>query len=151
MPENLNAYPKMEMLIPNSSTGWRPLRTLQFLSWDAEEYNLIGSTEHVEARINDLRRDGIAYLNVDVGAVGDSFRAAGCPNWGRALANVLDRVEGRSFRSASEPSGHCPLFTTPETLLMYQRLSGCGYTDFEHYPRSSEESDPPLSLEGDEQ
>lgn len=72
--------------------GWRPLRTIEFASWDAEEYNLIGSTEHVEARISDLRRDGFAYLNIDVGAVGDTFHASGCPNFGKVLDNVLDRV-----------------------------------------------------------
>lgn len=74
------------------SRGWRPRRTIEFASWDAGEYNLIGSTEHVESRINDLRRDGFAYLNVNVGAIGDRFHAAGCPSFGRALASVLDRV-----------------------------------------------------------
>ena len=72
--------------------GWRPLRTIEFASWDAEEYNLIGSTEHVEARIGDLRRDGFAYLNVDVGAVGGDFQAAGCPSFEPALVKALGRV-----------------------------------------------------------
>ena len=73
--------------------GWRPLRTIEFASWDAEEYNLIGSTEHVEARINDLRRDGFAYLNVDIAAVGDKFQAKGCPSFQKVLAKVLGRVD----------------------------------------------------------
>lgn len=38
--------------------GWRPLRTIEFASWDGEEYNLIGSTEHVEARMDEIRRNG---------------------------------------------------------------------------------------------
>ena len=42
-------------------TGWRPLRTIEFASWDGEEYNLIGSTEHVEGRLEDIRRNGLAY------------------------------------------------------------------------------------------
>lgn len=72
--------------------GWRPLRTIEFASWDGEEYNLIGSTEHVENRLDELRKDGFAYLNVDVGVVGSDFRAAASPLFERALLRVLDRT-----------------------------------------------------------
>jgi N-acetylated-alpha-linked acidic dipeptidase len=72
--------------------GWRPLRTIEFASWDAEEYNLIGSTEHVEDHIDELRKDGVAYLNVDVGVVGSKFRAAASPLFKNALERVLKRV-----------------------------------------------------------
>lgn len=74
------------------SQGWRPLRTIIFASWDAEEYNLIGSTEFVEDHIDELRRNAIAYLNVDVGVVGPNFRAAASPVFQHALLRVLDRV-----------------------------------------------------------
>ena len=72
--------------------GWRPRRTIEFAAWDAEEYNLIGSTEHVEARLDRLRRDGYAYLNVDVAVVGDNFTAAASPVLRKALERVLKRV-----------------------------------------------------------
>lgn len=72
--------------------GWRPLRSIVFASWDAEEYNLIGSTEFVEDNLDALRADGVAYLNVDVGVVGDDFRAAGSPLMKQALGRVLGRV-----------------------------------------------------------
>ena len=72
--------------------GWRPLRTIEFASWDGEEYNLIGSTEHVENRLDELRRDGYAYLNVDVGVIGNDFRAAASPLFERVLLRVLDRT-----------------------------------------------------------
>lgn len=72
--------------------GWRPLRTIEFASWDGEEYNLIGSTEHVENRLDDLRQNGFAYLNVDVGVVGSDFHAAASPLFERALLRVLDRT-----------------------------------------------------------
>ncbi|KAI4144276.1 MAG: hypothetical protein LQ341_002675 [Variospora aurantia] len=71
--------------------GWRPLRSIEFASWDGEEYNMIGSTEHVEARITDLRRDALAYLNVDVAVTGTEFEAGG-PIFEQALKRVLDRV-----------------------------------------------------------
>ena len=72
--------------------GWRPLRTIEFASWDAEEYNLIGSTEYVEDHIDYLRDNGVAYLNVDVGVAGPNFKAAASPLFERTLLHVLDRV-----------------------------------------------------------
>lgn len=72
--------------------GWRPLRTIEFVSWDAEEYNLIGSTEYVEDNIDYLRDNGVAYLNVDVGVFGPNFRASASPVFSRALQHVLGRV-----------------------------------------------------------
>lgn len=72
--------------------GWRPLRTIQFASWDGEEYNLIGSTEWVEDNIDDLRRNGIAYLNVDMAVFGSEFQASASPLFQKALLRVLDRT-----------------------------------------------------------
>ncbi|KIX03443.1 uncharacterized protein Z518_06995 [Rhinocladiella mackenziei CBS 650.93] len=72
--------------------GWRPLRTIEFASWDGEEYNLIGSTEHVESREEELRENGVAYLNVDVGVTGIDFHASASPLYERVLFHVLDRV-----------------------------------------------------------
>lgn len=74
------------------ANGWRPLRTIVFASWDGEEYNLIGSTEYVENNIDLLRRDAYAYLNVDVGVGGQTFRAAGSPVFKKALLRALDRT-----------------------------------------------------------
>ncbi|KAF2432389.1 N-acetylated-alpha-linked acidic dipeptidase [Tothia fuscella] len=82
----------IEVLGKLREQGWRPLRTIEFASWDAEEYNMIGSTEYVEDHIDTLRRDGIAYLNVDVGVVGPNFWAAASPLYKTALLRVLDRV-----------------------------------------------------------
>lgn len=72
--------------------GWRPLRTIEFISWDAEEYNLVGSTEYVEDHIDYLRQHGVGYLNVDVGVSGSNFRAAASPLFSKALLHVLGRI-----------------------------------------------------------
>ncbi|EXJ86795.1 hypothetical protein A1O3_03749 [Capronia epimyces CBS 606.96] len=88
--------------------GWRPLRTIEFASWDGEEYNLIGSTEHVENRLAELREDGVAYINVDVGVTGIDFHAAASPLFERTLNHVLDRVgdpsSGHSIREVWDAS-----------------------------------------------
>lgn len=72
--------------------GWRPLRTIQFMSWDAEEYNLIGSTEFVENNLDYLRKDAFAYINLDTAVTGTEFHAAGSPMFHAILPRVLDRV-----------------------------------------------------------
>jgi hypothetical protein len=72
--------------------GWRPLRSIEFASWDGEEYNLIGSTEYVENNIEGLRRDAYAYLNVDVAVGGNVFQASGSPVFKKSLLRVLDRI-----------------------------------------------------------
>lgn len=72
--------------------GWKPRRTIEFLVWDAEEYNLIGSTEHVEARIDELRKNGYAYINVDVAATGSRLKVDASPLFSTALTRVLKRT-----------------------------------------------------------
>ena len=44
--------------------GWRPRRTIMFMNWGGEEHGLLGSTEWVEQREQELRQRGIAYINV---------------------------------------------------------------------------------------
>lgn len=114
--------------------GWRPRRTIEFASWDAGEYNLIGSTEHVESRISDLRRDGFAYLNVNAGAIGDSFHAAGNPSFGRALGTVLDRVNdpvrNQSLQSIwREMNNRIRGLAVSSDCLAFQNMAGTSSLD----------------------
>ena len=89
--------------------GWRPMRTIEFASWDGEEYNLIGSTEHVENREEELRQGGWAYLNVDVAVTGIDFHAAASPLFEKSLMHVVDRVtdpfSGQSIKDVWEKNG----------------------------------------------
>ncbi|ETI25465.1 hypothetical protein G647_02238 [Cladophialophora carrionii CBS 160.54] len=89
--------------------GWRPLRTIEFASWDGEEYNLIGSTEYVENREAQLREDGIAYLNVDVGVIGADFHASASPLFEHPLMHVINHVSdpstGKSIREIWDEQG----------------------------------------------
>ncbi|KAF2133336.1 Zn-dependent exopeptidase [Dothidotthia symphoricarpi CBS 119687] len=71
------------------TTGWQPLRTIEFASWDAGAYNRIGSTEHVEANVASLRDSAIAYLNVDVAVSGPKLRANGSPIFAHAWTHIL--------------------------------------------------------------
>src|SRR6266446_3928818 len=48
-----------------ASQGWRPKRTLVYLSWDAEEPMLLGSTEWAETHEAELKQKGLVYVNSD--------------------------------------------------------------------------------------
>jgi N-acetylated-alpha-linked acidic dipeptidase len=72
--------------------GRRPKRTIVFATWDAEEWGLIGSTEHVEDDSLRLMRGGVAYLNQDVAASGPNFGGGGSPSLRAMLRDVVRRV-----------------------------------------------------------
>jgi N-acetylated-alpha-linked acidic dipeptidase len=72
--------------------GWKPLRTLVFASWDAEEYGLVGSTEWVEDHATHLTKNTLAYLNVDIGAVGDRLNIQASPLLNDVLIQVTKDV-----------------------------------------------------------
>ena len=46
-------------------SGFRPRRTLVYAAWDGEEQGLLGSTEFVEAHLEELRAKAVAYINTD--------------------------------------------------------------------------------------
>jgi N-acetylated-alpha-linked acidic dipeptidase len=51
-------------------SGWKPRRTLVYLSWDGEEPMLLGSTEWAETHAAELKRKGLVYINSDSNARG---------------------------------------------------------------------------------
>jgi N-acetylated-alpha-linked acidic dipeptidase len=59
--------------------GFRPRRTVILASWDAEEFTLTGSTEWGEENADRLRRNLVAYINVDTAASGRNFGVQGVP------------------------------------------------------------------------
>ena len=79
--------------------GWRPKRTIIYVSWDAEEPTLAGSTEWVEAHAAELRQKAVAYINSDTNGRG-FLNAAGSPSLqhlvSRVAAHVADPETGAS-------------------------------------------------------
>jgi len=67
--------------------GWRPKRTIVYLSWDAEEPGLLGSTEWAEAHAAELKQKALAYVNSDTNGRG-FLNAGGSP----ALQHLLNTV-----------------------------------------------------------
>jgi N-acetylated-alpha-linked acidic dipeptidase len=125
----------IEVLGKLRDQGWRPLRTIEFASWDAEEYNMIGSTEYVEDHIDELRRDGIAYLNVDVGVVGPNFWAQASPLYNtpllRVLGRVADPIRNQTLRDLFEGAGvGLESLGTGSDYVAFQSIAGVASLNF---------------------
>jgi N-acetylated-alpha-linked acidic dipeptidase len=71
--------------------GWRPDRTIVLMGWDGEEYGLLGSVEWVEQLRRELRRDAVAYINMD-GVGGRQFAAGAVPSLDRLIQDVSKTV-----------------------------------------------------------
>ncbi|KZP07972.1 Zn-dependent exopeptidase [Athelia psychrophila] len=70
------------------ASGWTPMRTLIFASWDAEEYSLVGSTEWAEDFGAWIGGRVVAYLNLDMSVSGSQWTAWGSPS----LAHLIRRT-----------------------------------------------------------
>jgi N-acetylated-alpha-linked acidic dipeptidase len=68
--------------------GHRPLRSIAFANWGAEEFGMEGSTEWVEAHRDELARGGVAYVNLDSAALGLAVGAAASPSLKTVIAEA---------------------------------------------------------------
>jgi N-acetylated-alpha-linked acidic dipeptidase len=80
-----------------AKAGTRPRRTLVFCSWDGEEVGLTGSTEWGEQFAGTLRKQAVAYINVDSSTSGPNFH-------GQAVASLAPMLV-ETARTLKDPSG----------------------------------------------
>ncbi|KAJ7572529.1 Zn-dependent exopeptidase [Mycena floridula] len=90
--------------------GWRPLRTILFASWDAEEQGLIGSVEYGEDFSSWISEHAVAYLNVDIAASGSQWTASASPSLAHLIKQTAKDVphpmkEGKTLWDAREDEG----------------------------------------------
>jgi N-acetylated-alpha-linked acidic dipeptidase len=76
-----------------NTLGLRPKRTIVFVTWDAEEWGVVGSIEWVEAHAERLRASVVAYVNQDAPVSGSSFGAAGSPELKALARDAARRVD----------------------------------------------------------
>ena len=82
--------------------GHPPARTIVFAAWGAEEFGIIGSVEWVEAHLAELSERAVAYLNLDMAAMGTQAGFAASPSLRAVVLEAVKEVpvardpEGRS-------------------------------------------------------
>ncbi|CUM62836.1 uncharacterized protein PRCAT00000394001 [Priceomyces carsonii] len=74
-------------------SGWKPLRTIIFALFDAEEVGLVGLTEWAEDVSKELQRDVVAYLNLDSAVSGTNLVMLSSPVLNDILISVAKDVE----------------------------------------------------------
>ncbi|KAJ7639103.1 Zn-dependent exopeptidase [Roridomyces roridus] len=89
--------------------GWKPLRTMLFASWDAEEYGLIGSTEYGEDFAQWLSAHAVAYVNLD-NSGGSMWGALGSPSLATLLRSTAQETPyaGKTLWDARNDKGPFP-------------------------------------------
>lgn len=90
--------------------GWKPLRTILFASWDAEEYGLVGSTEWGEDFEDWIKDHVVAYLNTDVSSAGSRFDVSASPSLAHLIAKTASDLphptkDGKTLWDALEDQG----------------------------------------------
>jgi N-acetylated-alpha-linked acidic dipeptidase len=98
-----------------AKTGWKPKRTIIYMSWDGEEPMLLGSTEWAEQHADELRKHAAVYVNSDTNDRG-YLSAQG--------SHTLEPLVNEVARSIEDPETHATawqrwqaanlLFGTPE-------------------------------------
>ncbi len=83
--------------------GQRPDRTLVFAAWGAEEYGIFGSTEFVERDAAALSARAVAYINLDMAAMGLTPCGAVSPTLRAAVERALvDAPDATREKSAAD-------------------------------------------------
>jgi N-acetylated-alpha-linked acidic dipeptidase len=100
-----------------AAAGRPPGRSILFAAWGAEEPGIIGSPEWCKTHRREVSEHGIAYINLDMAAMGNKFGASSAPTLKQLIADAAMLVpdaagaEGRSVYEAwTEGGGEDPSF-----------------------------------------
>jgi N-acetylated-alpha-linked acidic dipeptidase len=114
--------------------GYRPKRTIVFCNWDAEENTLTGSTEWAEQYADKLRKDGVAYINVDSAASGPDFEVTAVPSLSDFMLQITrevpDPATGKTIYDAMEKLRRGKDRTEESRLIETRVGSGSDHTAF---------------------
>lgn len=83
----------VRILAEARKAGFEPKRSIYFANWDAEEFTLTGSTEWGEDNREWIKKNLVAYLNVDSAASGKNFSVRASPSLSRLIIQALKEVE----------------------------------------------------------
>lgn len=73
--------------------GFKPNYSILLASWDGEEYGLLGSTAFAEKYSHILKKEVVAYINLDAAVTGTRLKIASSPLLDKFLLNVADKIK----------------------------------------------------------
>jgi len=85
-----------------AANGQRPARSIVFCAWGAEEYGIIGSSEWVEGKLDELTSGAVAYINLDAAAGGPRFGASASPSLKPVIEEAARVVTNEAFIADDE-------------------------------------------------
>ncbi|MGZ4778875.1 MAG: transferrin receptor-like dimerization domain-containing protein [Thermoanaerobaculia bacterium] len=124
-----------------AKSGWKPRRTIIYAAWDGEEQGLLGSTEWMEAHVDELRQHGAVYINSDSNERGflDAGGSHSLEHFVTEVArdvpdpqrnvSVLDRMRARDIVNATSPEKRKEL-REREAIRLDALGSGSDFTPF---------------------
>ena len=104
--------------------GQRPLRTIVFGTWDAEEFGIIGSSEWVEAHRDPLTRNAVAYINLDMASMGLDFNSAASPSLRRVIMDAASTVPQPGQRGMTVLEAWTARAGSPDPTRLFGDLGG---------------------------
>ncbi|XP_008767349.1 transferrin receptor protein 2 isoform X3 [Rattus norvegicus] len=76
------------------SSGFRPRRSLLFISWDGGDFGSVGATEWLEGYLSVLHLKAVVYVSLDNSVLGDGkFHAKTSPLLVSLIENILKQVD----------------------------------------------------------
>ncbi|KAF9052312.1 Zn-dependent exopeptidase [Hymenopellis radicata] len=120
-------------------TGWKPLRTIVFASWDAEEYGGIGSTEWAEDFPDFIHKHIVGYLNMDSPMKGSQYWTKASPLLAHLVQQTAMEIvhptdSSRSLWDATSDVGSFQWHLAPKIRPGLEKVgalgSGSDYTVF---------------------
>lgn len=73
--------------------NWSPSRSIYFVSFDATQYNLAGSSDWIQSRIDILRNNGFAYIDLSDAVTGDILQISSNPFFQNLIKDSLKKVK----------------------------------------------------------
>ncbi len=107
-----------------ANEGVQPARSIIFAAWGAEEYGIIGSTEWCEANRDMLSAGAVAYINLDMAAMGLRFGSSSSPSLRSAIAHAASVVEHPSPGAGSVLNAWLAQGNEPQPVPSFGSMGG---------------------------
>lgn len=102
---------------------WSPRRSIIFLSWDCEEYGLVGSTEWVEEFLKKISTNAVVYINSDIAVTGMRRKYFILKILLEFMLFFLNKKGNYSYQAKASPLLHNLLYNITKSIKISDQTS----------------------------